>query len=151
MDVTFIVHSDWLENIKTLPPEQQDKIIADIVRYGAEMPLQHEDDIIVASFVNFVKGSIDNSKNLYKTKVENGQTRGRKKTIDDKEVWELAKGGMTAAQIAEKLGVNKSSIDHNAGWQNRKNLNYFSQCAWSKLYKSWFYESLKPRCRSCFI
>ena len=32
-DITFVVHSEWLESIKGLPLEQQDKIIAEIDRY----------------------------------------------------------------------------------------------------------------------
>ena len=40
-NVTFVVHKDWLDSIKDLPIEQQDKIIAEFVRYGPEMELQH--------------------------------------------------------------------------------------------------------------
>ena len=61
-DKTFIIHSDWLQNIAQMPLEQQDKIIAEIVRYGTEMEMQYEDDAIVQMAVNFVKGAIDYSK-----------------------------------------------------------------------------------------
>ncbi len=120
-DTTFIVHSDWLENIKSLPVEQQDKIIAEIIRYGTEQPLQYSDDLIISSFVNFVKGSIDYSKSRYNAKVEGGKTSGRRRLVDNKEVWKLAREGLTSQQIADSLGVTKSSIDHSDGWKNRKN------------------------------
>ncbi len=123
-DTTFIVHSDWLENIKGLPQEQQDKIIAEIIRYGTEMPLCYENDIVISSFVNFVKGSIDFSKKNYQARVEAGKTKGRPKMINDKEIWKLANGGMKAADVAAALGITKSSVDHSDGWKNRKNDNY---------------------------
>ena len=31
---TFVFYGEWLDNIKDLPVEEQDKIIADVVRYG---------------------------------------------------------------------------------------------------------------------
>lgn len=124
MDITFIVHSDWLENIKGLPQDQQDKIIAEMIRYGAEMPLQYEDDSLVSSFVNFVKGSIDFSKKNYQARVEAGKSKGRPKTIDNREIWRLAHDGMKAADIAAALGITKSSVDHSDGWKNRKNDEY---------------------------
>jgi hypothetical protein len=120
-DITFIVHSDWLENIKSLPLEQQDKIIAEIIRYGTEQPLQYENDVLISSFVNFTKGSIDFSKKNYQSKVEAGKTKGRRRIVDDKEIWKLARTGITAQQVAEQLGITKSSVDHSEGWKNRKN------------------------------
>jgi len=46
-NVTFVVHKEWLDSIKGLPVEQQDKIIADFVRYGTEMKLAHEEDSMI--------------------------------------------------------------------------------------------------------
>ena len=39
---TFIVHKEWLDSIMALPIEQQDKIIAEVVRYGTRRELQYE-------------------------------------------------------------------------------------------------------------
>ena len=77
-DITFVVHSEWLESIKGLPLEQQDKIIAEIVRYGANCKLEYEDDAGIASVVNLLKGRIDFSKNKYAQKIEAGKVGGRK-------------------------------------------------------------------------
>ena len=49
------------------------------------------------------------------------KTAGRKKKIDDQKVYELAREGKTAQEVADELGVSKSAIDKNEGWKNRKN------------------------------
>ena len=118
-DVTFIVHREWLDSIKNLPIEQQDKIIAEFVRYGTDLGLKHPDDALTQSFVNILKSRIDFSKNKYEKKVQAGKSAGRKKKIDDDEILRLALGGMKSAEIAEKLGVSKSTIDHSDGWKRR--------------------------------
>lgn len=119
-DVTFIVHREWLDSIKNLPIEQQDKIIAEFVRYGTNLGLKHPDDALTQSFVNILKSRIDFSKNKYEKKVQAGKSSGRKKKVDDDEILRLALGGMKSAEIAEKLGVSKSTIDHSDGWKKRK-------------------------------
>jgi DNA-binding NarL/FixJ family response regulator len=118
-DVTFIVHREWLDSIKNLPTEQQDKIIAEFVRYGTDLGLKHPDDALTQSFVNILKSRIDFSKNKYEKKVQAGKSAGRKKKVDDDEILRLALGGMKSAEIAEKLGVSKSTIDHSDGWKKR--------------------------------
>lgn len=121
-NVTFIFYGDWLENIQGLPVEVQDKIIADIVRYGVEEDMQHEDDVTVQMAVNFTKRAIDDSKNKYKEKIEMGKVGGRaKKKVDDKAIYDLAKQGMKSDEIAKNLNVSKSSVDHSEGWKNRNN------------------------------
>ena len=119
-DVTFIVHREWLDSIKNLPIEQQDKIIAEFVRYGTDLGLKHPDDALTQSFVNILKSRIDFSKNKDEKKVQAGKSAGRKKKVDDDEILRLALGGMKSAEIAEKLGVSKSTIDHSDGWKRRK-------------------------------
>ena len=119
-DITFIVHSDWLKQIESLPIEMQDQIIADMVRHGCEIDMMHEDDCIVNSFVKGFQDRIDYSKDKYQAKVEAGNTSGRKKKVDDNLVREMALEGKTSQQIADALGVSKSTIDHSAGWKSRK-------------------------------
>lgn len=119
-DITFIVHREWLDSIKNLPIEQQDKIIAEFVRYGTDLGLKHPDDALTQSFVNILKSRIDFSKNKYEKKVQAGKSAGRKKKVDNDEILRLALGGMKSAEIAEKLGVSKSTIDHSDGWKKRK-------------------------------
>lgn len=118
-DITFIVHSEWLECIAGLPIEQQDKIIADFVRYGCEIAEGHSGDAITQAFVNMLKGRIDYSKNQYAQKVEQGASGGRPRKVDDSKVYQLARQGRTAQEIADIFGCKKTTIDHNIGWKNR--------------------------------
>lgn len=118
---TFIVRGEWLENIETLPLDMQDKVLAEIVRYGTRKPTMYDDDPVIFSIVNAYKGRIDNTIQDYENKVAMSKTAGRKKKIDDKKVYELARKGMTAQEVAEELGLSKSSIDKSEGWRNRKN------------------------------
>ena len=116
---TFIFRREWLDNIKSLPIEQQDKIVAEIVRYGVDLEPQHMDDPVIGAFVNMVKGSISFSKDKYEQKVLNGKTVGRKKKVDNQEIYNLAREGKSANEIAEIIGCSKSSIDHSEGWRQR--------------------------------
>ena len=102
-NITFIMHRDWLENIKDLPIDQQDKIIADMVRYGVDLDLKHAHDPVVNSVVNMVKKSIDFSKEKYQQKVEMSKVAGRKKTIDDEQVYSLAREVKPQAKLRKFL------------------------------------------------
>ena len=119
-DTTFIVHSDWLDSLKELPIEEQDKIIADTIRYGLDREIIHGDDPRVQAFVKMKSKDIDYSKEKYEQKKYMAQGAGRRKIIDDKAIWELAQQGNTSAKIAEILGVSKSSVDHSIGWKKRR-------------------------------
>ena len=119
-DTTFIVHSDWLDSLKELPIEEQDKIIADTIRYGLDREIIHGDDPRVQAFVKMKPKDIDYSKEKYEQKKYMAQGAGRRKVIDDKAIWELAQQGNTSAKIAEILGVSKSSVDHSIGWKKRR-------------------------------
>ena len=118
---TFIMRGEWIENIATLPLDMQDKVLAEIVRYGTRQPTMYDDDPIIFSIVNGYKGRIDNTIQDYENKVAMSKTAGRKKKIDDKKVYELAREGKTAQEVADELGVSKSAIDKNEGWKNRRN------------------------------
>lgn len=117
---TFIMRGEWLQNIAGMPIEMQDKVIAEIVRYGTGQELVHTEDYVVSSIVNMVKGSIDFSIDNYEQKVMSGQKGGRKKKIDDDQVYGLAMKGMTAQEIADELGISKSSVDKSEGWKRRR-------------------------------
>lgn len=119
-DVTFVMHKEWLDSIAGLPVEQQDKVIAEIVRYGTGCELAYEDDPVIMAFVNLLKSRIDFSKNKYNQKIEMSKSAGRKKKVDDEKILRLAREGKSAQQIADMLGCSKSSIDHSEGWRNRK-------------------------------
>ena len=116
----FVFYGEWLDSIAGLPVETQDKIIAEIVRYGSNREFEHSEDMMVAMAVNFTKGAIDNAKAEYLKKVQAGSNYGRKKSVDDKAIYELAQQGKRSEDIAKSLGISKSSVDHSDGWKKRK-------------------------------
>jgi DNA-binding NarL/FixJ family response regulator len=117
----FVFYKDWIKNIKDLPIDIQDKIIADIVRYGVGEEMAHDGEATIQMAVNFTKRAIDDSKAKYKAKIEYGKNHGKAKKTNDKEIYDLAREGLKSAEIAEILGVSKSSVDHSDGWRQRKN------------------------------
>lgn len=119
MTDTFVMRGEWLKNAFNAPEEIRNKIITDICCYGAGLPLQYEDDWQVSLLVNSVKGSIDASKEAYNKKVEMSKSAGRKKVVSDDAIYELAIKGYTAQEIANELGISKSSVDKSAGWKKR--------------------------------
>lgn len=121
---TFIVHKEWLDNIAGLPVEQQDKVISEFVRYGVGLESAHNDDVVVQAFVNMLKGRIDYSKEKYQQKVDMSKTAGRKKKINDQQIYDLAKSGKSSTEIANILEVSKSAVDHSEGWKRRKDAEF---------------------------
>ena len=121
---TFVFYGEWLDNIKDLPVEEQDKIIADVVRYGTRKELQHENDTYTSAIVNMLKGRIDKNIYEYEKKVEMSKTAGSKKKVDDRQIYDMAREGKTASQIALELGCSKATVDKNEGWKNRKIDNF---------------------------
>ena len=117
---TFVFYGEWIDNIKDLPVEEQDKIIADVVRYGTRKELQHENDTYTSAIVNMLKGRIDKNIYEYEKKIEMSKTAGRKKKVNDKQIYDMAREGKTASQIALELGCSKATVDKNEGWKNRK-------------------------------
>ena len=117
---SFVFKRKWIEKIAALPVEQQDQIIAEIARYGVGLPLQRDSDAYIASMVKLVTDEIDFSKEKYQERLVMSQFAGRKKKVDDEQVLRLALEGKNSTEIAEILGVSKSSIDHSEGWKKRK-------------------------------
>ena len=105
----FVFYGDWLDNIGELPVDVQDKIIADIVRYGVDKELIYSEEPTVSMAVNFTKKAIDSAKAKYQAKVDFGKEVGKGKKIDNKQIYELA-----------RMGISKSSVDHSNGWKQRK-------------------------------
>lgn len=119
-DITFVVHSEWLDDLEDLDIERQDQIIADIIRAGCEREMAHGSDKELVSKVKTYLRAITYSKKKYEDSKEQGNRGGRTKKIDDAKIEELAKAGYSSKQIAEMLNCSKSAIDHSDGWRNRK-------------------------------
>ena len=122
-DITFVFHSKWYETLKDLPIEQQDKILADLVRYGIEEELRHKNDPVIKGLIAPRAEQIDFSKKMYRQKVDAGITYGRKKTVNDEAIHRLAREGKKANEIAAELGCSVSSVNHSTGWKRRNFAN----------------------------
>ena len=81
-------------------------------------------DTYASAIVNMLKGRIDNNIYEYEKKVEMSKTAGRKKKVDDRQIYDMAREGKTASQIALELGCSKATVDKNEGWKNRKIDNF---------------------------
>lgn len=57
-----IMHSKWLDMLSDFDTSTQDKIIADMVRYGLNMKLKHSEDPYVSAMVNLMSVQIDRCK-----------------------------------------------------------------------------------------
>ena len=120
----FIFLREWLDSISDLDIDIQDKIIGEIVRYGTNANMAHEDNQMVAMAVNFTKNGINRAKRDYYEKIKNGSKGGRQKVVDDKAINELAKQGKRSEDIAKELGISKSSVDHSQGWKMRNDKEF---------------------------
>lgn len=119
---SFVFKKKWIEKIAALPMEQQDQILAEIVRYGTGSELKYKDNAVVNSMVKLITDEIDFSKEKYSERLTMSQFAGRKKKIDNEQILRLALQGKNSTEIAEILGVSKSSIDHSEGWKRRKQI-----------------------------
>ena len=119
---SFVFKKKWIEKIAALPMEQQDQILAEIVRYGTGSELKYKDNAVINSMVKLITDEIDFSKEKYSERLVMSQFAGRKKKIDNEQVLRLALQGKNSTEIAEILGVSKSSIDHSEGWKRRKQI-----------------------------
>ena len=63
---SFVFKKKWIEKIAALPMEQQDQILAEIVRYGTGSELKYKDNAVINSMVKLITDEIDFSKEKYR-------------------------------------------------------------------------------------
>jgi len=124
---TFIFHGDWIDHISNLSYDQQKEIVMRIVMYGTEHGDLPTDDPVVEAAFNFVKGSIDRSKEKYEYNMAQGQKGGRPMKKNDAKIYILAQEGYTATQIGQSLGISASTVQHSEGWKNRKDKEFLQK------------------------
>ena len=110
---SFVFYATNLEVIETL--EETDKELANdfmkaIIEYGIYGEYENTNPIIKVLMVQAGFG-IDKAKDRYATAVENGKKGGRPKIDLDNDVLSVMRDrGMSYQEIADKLGVSKSTI-----------------------------------------
>lgn len=121
----IIVMRNWIDNVKGMLNEKQlQEYTSAILMYGLYEEYHKSDDVAVQMALNFVLPQIDMMLDSYEEKKKVGQKVGRKKTVDDVQVWKLFREGVKGADIAKKLGKTPTAIYHSEGWQERLNDNY---------------------------
>ena len=129
-DVTFVVHRDWIVALSKLSVEMQDQVIGDLIRYGTELPLEHEDDPIINTFVAQKIKDINFSKQKYQEKIDKGKKGGENnKKFKDEDIYIIAhdlclnrsseKVSNIAETVAKQLGCSVSTVTHSIGWLQR--------------------------------
>ncbi len=109
---SFVFYKNWIADLDRLDVDMQDKVIAELARYGCGMPLAHEDDVIISTLAKQHFGGIDVVKQRYQDKVERSKTGGRPTSIDHKRIRELKSTGQyTAKEIAEMVGCSESTVN----------------------------------------
>lgn len=118
----LLIKADWLEDIDVLSINEQKEVFYVLMKHGI-----FEEEVNIDSldkslklFVNAIIKQIDRIQNRHNESVENGKKGVRKPKSDPKEVWELAQQGLSAVQIAERLGDKVDNIYKNQGWKRRK-------------------------------
>ena len=120
---SFIFYPDWLDFINRIDSDKDKFDLLNIITsYGCHGEYSNENPMMVAVFESLIKTKIDLAQEKYEEKIEAGKTFGRKKKVDDEDVFVLAKQGMKAKDIAAMLNVSVDAVYHSNGWKERKNL-----------------------------
>ena len=122
----MVVMASWFNKFKSkLSEEQMKEVCYGIVNYGLWREKYDSDDLSVDVVLSFIYEQIERMQDSYDFKVENSKKAGRPKTTNDIQIYNLARQGKTASEIAHELGVNSDkTIYSTEGWKNRKNSNY---------------------------
>ena len=120
-----VIMKDWLDLIeKRCSPNQVKEICYKLLQYGLNEKYEESEDLVVNIMLDTFCPQIDAMQETYRERVVQASRGGRPAALDNKMVWELAKQGLTGTDIAEKLGVPKSTVYSSAGWRNRNEKNY---------------------------
>ena len=78
--------------------------------------------------LSFIHEQIDRMQDSYDFKLENSKKAGRPKSTNDIQIYNLARQGKTATEIAHELGINSEKTVYSTdGWRNRKNNEYLEE------------------------
>ncbi len=122
----MMVMASWFNKFKSkLSEEQMKEVCFGIVNYGLWREKYESDDLSVDVVLSFIYEQIERMQDSYDFKVENSKKAGRPKTTNDIQIYNLARQGKTASEIANELGINSDKTVYSTeGWKNRKNGNY---------------------------
>ena len=117
---SMIFMEHWLDKMKDLTEEQKGKVCYCALKYGLLGIDEPPTDPMAEMAYNFIKPQITEIQKKFTTAQNKGHAGGRPKKVNDEQIWDLAHNHrMKGAEIAEKLGVPKTTVYSSSGWRNR--------------------------------
>ena len=106
----FVFYASWLDALSGLDEsnsrEFANEFLRQIVIYGVTGEIETDNPMIVGFINAMCKDLLDKSKKRHKACIENGNRGGRPKQYDDDEMRALYQQGMSAEDIATKMGCS---------------------------------------------
>lgn len=122
----MVVMASWFNKFKSkLSEDQLKEVCYGIIQYGLWRERYESDDLSVDVVLSFIYEQIERMQDSYDFKVENSKKAGRPRTTNDVQIYNLARQGKTASEIAVELGIaSDKTVYSTDGWKNRKNSDY---------------------------
>lgn len=110
----FVFYASWLDALSGLDEtnsrEFANEFLRQIVIYGVTGEIETDNPMIVGFINAMCKDLLDKSKKRHKACIENGNRGGRPKQYDDDEMRDLYQQGMSAENIAQKMGCSVKTV-----------------------------------------
>ena len=110
----FVFYGSWKEHLnglKELCGEDVAKEVAwQIINYGTTKAFDTEDQKIVNMVNGMCRDLIISAKKRREASIINGKQGGRPKKYNDEQIKELHRQGVSAADIAQKLGCSVKTV-----------------------------------------
>jgi hypothetical protein len=110
----FVFYASWLDALSGLDEtnsrEFANEFLRQIVIYGVTGEIETDNPMIVGFINAMCKDLLDKSKKRHKACIENGNRGGRPKQYDDEEMRALYQQGMSAEDIATKMGCSVKTV-----------------------------------------
>lgn len=110
----FVFYASWLDALSGLDEtnsrEFANEFLRQIIIYGVTGEIETDNPMIVGFINAMCKDLLDKSKKRHKACIENGNRGGRPKQYDDDEMRALYQQGMSAEDIAAKMGCSVKTV-----------------------------------------
>jgi hypothetical protein len=110
----FVFYASWLDALSGLDEtnsrEFANEFLRQIVIYGVTGEIETDNPMIVGFINAMCKDLLDKSKKRHKACIENGNRGGRPKQYNDDEMRALYQQGMSAEDIATKMGCSVKTV-----------------------------------------
>lgn len=120
MKDSVVIMRNWLEQVESLCNEEQMKEFCyHLLKYGLYEEYGKTADPAVSMAMAFITPQIDAMQEDYEKKIAAGARGGKACKVDNEKIWKMAKDGISGGQIAEELGLPRSTVYSSAGWKAR--------------------------------